>query len=146
VKNTAKTELLSPFKGHEKTINHQTILKGGSSGDMAHGSIIRVSAVLFLCRIHGTSTTVLAVCSALTSEADPEKQGSENPSKACGAASAQVTQPSIDILYDTGRPFFRSHSRRVECLGDELLAFVYDISLLGSFKVKSTVIIMLQMY
>lgn len=61
----------------QKNNKQPDLAKGGNSGDMAHGSIIRVSTVLYCSCVvsYGNGTTILVVCSALTSEANPKKQG-----------------------------------------------------------------------
>jgi len=45
-KNTAKNQLLSPSGGHKKSKKIPDLTRGGNSNDIAHGSIIRVFAVI----------------------------------------------------------------------------------------------------
>ena len=49
-KNTAKTQLLSPFRGRRKKRKFLDLTVRGKSNDIAHGSIIQAPTALFVTR------------------------------------------------------------------------------------------------
>ena len=72
----SKSRAAQPADEHKKTTNNQTLLKeAGNSGDVTLVRLFEFPKPCSCVVSYSNGTTILVVCSALTREANPERQG-----------------------------------------------------------------------